>query len=327
MVTRKLGKSDIEVSSMGLGCWAIGGQWWWVGDGGKSPSGWGQVDDAESIRAIHVAIDLGINFFDTADAYGCGHSERVLGKALKGRRDKVIIATKFGKQFDEKKKHYFGHETSPELIRNACESSLRRLDMDYIDLYQFHWGDYDGNTVEVRETLEELVKEGKIRYYGWSTDIPENARSFAEGEHCVAVQNFLSVMYDSPDMLAVCDEFGLASINKGPLAMGILTGKFDKHTTFPEDDIRNEWNFKEGRHAERLKQVELLQDVLTSDGRTLVQGALAWIWERSELTIPIPGFKTVEQIEENAKAMEFGPLNAKQMEEIDEILERQDDRE
>lgn len=323
MNKRKLGRSDLMVSAIGMGCWAIGGPWWYVNsEGEKSPSGWSDVDDAESIRAIDCALDMGVNFFDTADAYGCGHSEVILGKALHGKRDQVVITTKFGKQFDEEKKLYFGHETSPELIRQACENSLRRLGTDYIDLYQFHWGDFDGDAVEVRETLEVLVDEGKIRYYGWSTDDPDHARIFAAGEHCTAMEHALFVFHKNPTMLSVCEEFDLASINRGPLAMGLLTGKFDENTTFPDDDIRNEWNFKEGGIAARLKQVEAIRNVLTSDGRTLAQGALCWILALNERTIPIPGFETVKQVKENAGALEFQPLSTEQMRQIDEILER-----
>ena len=189
MLKRQLGRSGIEVSAIGMGCWAIGGQWWYVGDGDEYEAcGWGQVDDAESIRAVHCALDLGVTLFDTADVYGCGHSEVILGRALAGRRDQAVIATKFGKQFDEEKKHFFGHKTSPDLIRSACEASLRRLNTDYIDLYQLHWLEYDMDKApEVRDVLEELVAAGKIRAYGWSTDDPARARLFAEGQHCAAV--------------------------------------------------------------------------------------------------------------------------------------------
>jgi len=325
MFTRKLGRSEIEVSAMGLGCWAIGGPWWYVGDGEPSPSGWGRVDDAESIHAIHAAMDLGVNFFDTADAYGCGHSERVLGKAVAGRRDRVVIATKFGKQFDEEKKHYFGHETNPALIRKACEASLRRLNTDVIDLYQFHWGDYDGDALEVCATLEALVAEGKIRAYGWSTDNPENARIFSEGEHCSAIQQAIHVAYTQSfvrDILTLCENKNLASINRGPLAMGLLTGKFTDKTTFPEDDIRHDWNLKTGRLLEIRERLSALREILTSGGRTLAQGALAWLWACSPNTIPIPGFKNVQQATENSKAMEFGPLTGGQFLQIEEIMGR-----
>jgi aryl-alcohol dehydrogenase-like predicted oxidoreductase len=247
----------------------------------------------------------------------------VLGRALAGRRVRAVIATKFGKQFDEGKKHYFGHETSPGLIRSACEASLRRLDTDYIDLYQFHWADYElEKAAEVRDVLEELVAEGKIRCYGWSTDDAERVRVFAQGEHCAAIQNFLSVVYEFPEVLAACDEFDLAVVNKQPLAMGMLTGKFSAASTFPQDDVRRDWDLTQGRKAEVLQQVQAMREILTSDGRSLTQGALGWIWARSERAIPIPGFKSVKQVEENARAMEFGPLGDEQMRQIDVLLGR-----
>ena len=324
MKPRRLGRSGIEVSALGMGCWAIGGPWWYVGDGEPSPSGWGSVDDAESVRAIHAALDMGVNFFDTADVYGCGHSERVLGRALTGRRSDAIIATKFGKRFDEEKKHYFGHETSPELIRSACEASLLRLGTDVIDLYQFHWAAYDiERAAEVRDVLEDLVAEGKVRSYGWSTNDVERIRVFAEGEHCTAVQSFLSVFWDYPEVREVCDEFDLANVSKQPLAMGILTGKFDENSQFPANDHRRElWDGQLDRVHRRLRQLDALRDVLTSDGRTLAQGALAWIWARHHRAIPIPGFKNENQVRENASAMELGALTPDQMADVEEILAR-----
>jgi len=329
LFTRRLGRSGIEVSALGMGCWAIGGEWWYIEEGQEpSACGWGGVDDEESIRAIHAALDLGVNFFDTADVYGCGHSERILGKALAGRRSDAIIATKFGKQFDEEKKHFFGHETSPELIRSACEASLRRLRTDVIDLYQFHWADCDIEKAgEVRDVLEELVAAGKIRYYGWSTNDADRIRVFAEGRHFTAVQSFLSVVYDYPEIHEICDELDLANVNKQPLAMGILTGKFTEATTFPENDLRHEWHDRWDRVNRRIQQVEALREVLTSDGRTLAQGALAWIWARHGRAIPIPGFKNEKQARENARAMEFGPLTAAQMAETQEILDRMKEEE
>ena len=183
---RTLGRSEIEVSAMGLGCWAIGGPFW----RGDTPVGWGEVDDDESIRAIHRALDLGVTFFDTADVYGAGHSERVLARALKGVRESVVIATKFGNVFDEATKQITGSDASPAYIKRACEASLRRLETDYIDLYQFHLNGYEaGKGAKVRDTLEALVAEGKIRAYGWSTDFPDRARVFAEGDHCAAANS------------------------------------------------------------------------------------------------------------------------------------------
>ncbi len=312
MFKRRLGRSG-KVSTMGLGCWAIGGPWTYDG----REVGWGKVDDDESTRAIHKALDMGITFFDTADCYGCGHSERILGRALQGRRDQVVIATKFGRLFDEETRQGAGWDTSPEYIRRACESSLRRLDTDYIDLYQFHWGDYEGDAIEVREVLEELVAEGKIRAYGWSTDLVDRARIFVEGEHCASVQHALNVFTDAPEMLALCEEYDMGSVNKRPLLRGILTGKFNRDSTFPEDDVRHGWDFRSERGARWLAEVEAIREVLTQGGRTMAQGALGWIWARSERAIPIPGFKTVAQVEENVGAITFGPLSDEQMKEIE----------
>jgi len=323
--TRQLGKSGIQVSAMGLGCWAIGGPFTNM-EG--VPVGWSDVDDNESIRAIHRALDLGVNFFDTADVYGTGHSEEILGKALMGRRDKVVIATKFGNVFDSETRQCTSEDGSPEYVREALEASLRRLNTKYIDLYQFHIGGYPPEKADrTRDVLEELVKEGKIRGYAWSTDVLESVKVFAEGPNCTAVQQQLNVFAGNDEILTLCKEKNLASVNRSPLAMGLLTGKFQESTRFPANDVRRhvEWfeGFKEGKpNPEWLKKLDAIREILTSGGRTLTQGALAWIWGRSEKTIPIPGFKTVRQVEENATAMQFGSLNAEQMREIDALLGR-----
>jgi aryl-alcohol dehydrogenase-like predicted oxidoreductase len=309
---------------MGMGCWAIGGPLWEDG----MPDGWGEVDDAESLRAIHKAVDLGITFFDTANAYGAGHSERILGQAFAGRRDQVVIATKFNALFDEATRRATGSDASPAGIRRACEDSLRRLATDYIDLYQFHDGGFPVEQAQpVRDTLEELVAEGKIRAYGWSTDSPERAEFFAQGKNCTAIQLQLNVFESNPQVLAICEKYDLAAINRGPLAMGLLTGKYTAATQISSDDVRgvnNPWlkYFINGQpNPEFLKQREAVAEVLTSRGRTLAQGALAWLWGRSPKTLPIPGFRTVAQVEENCRALAFGPLDASQMQEIDKILE------
>ncbi len=317
MFTRQLGRSGIEVSAMGLGCWAIGGPIWRDGQ----MQGWGEVDDGESIRAIQRALELGITFFDTADVYGAGHSERVLGRALAGRREQVVIATKFGNTFDESTRQASGTDASPDYIRRACDASLRRLNTDFIDLYQFHVGNYDlAAAATVRDVLEELVAAGKIRAYGWSTDDPERARLFAEGPHCTAIQQRLNMFEGNQQILALCEERDLASVNRGPLGMGLLTGKFTADSQLPPGDVRHGWNLREGERAERLVQLQRLREVLTSDGRTLAQAALGWLWASSEKTVPIPGFKTVKQVEENAGAMRFGPLSARQMEQVQQAV-------
>jgi len=216
MKPRTLGSSGVQISAMGMGCWAIGGPWLMRGQ----PAGWGDVDDDESIRAIHRALELGITFFDTAANYGCGHSEQILGRALAGRRSQVVIATKFGYQVDPETKQvgYYGDDPDSDLVvshlRQDCEASLRQLGTDYIDLYQFHIGNYSpAKAAAVRDALEGLVAEGKIRFYGWSTDHPEGARVFAQGKHCVAIQHDLNVIKDAPQMLAV---WGFRSKSRGP---------------------------------------------------------------------------------------------------------------
>jgi aryl-alcohol dehydrogenase-like predicted oxidoreductase len=318
---RQLGRSGIEVSAVGMGCWAIGGP---LENEHGNPVGWGKVDDSESIRAIHCALDVGVNFFDTANVYGAGHSERVLGKALSGRWDEVVIATKFGRVFDEEGRKILGSDGSAAQVEQACDASLARLGTDCIDLLQWHLNDWPVEEAEpVRDALESLVTKGKIRYYGWSTDFADRAAFFAEGAHCTAIQQALNVFGGHFDTLAVCEQHDLASINRGPLAMGILTGKFSKESQPAPDDVRSNFDFREGPQAEQLDQLEAIRDILTSGGRTLAQGALAWLWARSQKTIPIPGFRTEEQVRQNAGAMEHGPLSRDQMAEVDRLLGRQ----
>ncbi|MEZ4558674.1 MAG: aldo/keto reductase [Caldilineaceae bacterium] len=315
MNTRTLGRSGIDVSALGMGCWAIGGPFW----RGDKPVGWGDVDDAESMRAIARALELGVTLFDTSDVYGCGHSERILGEALRGRRDQVVIATKFGNVFDEQTRQITDASGDPAHIRAACDASLRRLQTDYIDLYQFHLGGYDlDKTDDVIATLEELVDAGKIRWYGWSTDDPERAAKFAEDPHCAAIQQRLNLFEGNEETLGICEENNLASLNRGPLAMGLLTGKFSADSTLPANDVRagNGWDFRSGEQARRLAALDEMRAVLTRDGRTLAQAAIGWLLAHSNATIPIPGFKNVAQVEENAGALAYGPLSNGQMVEL-----------
>lgn len=322
MITRILGKSGLEVSAFGLGCWAIGGPWWVLADGNKHPAGWGQVNDAESLRAIQAGLDAGINFFDTAANYGTGHSEKILGKALKGKRHKVVIATKFGYMINEQDKIMHGDDNKIlENVRQDCENSLQRLETDYIDIYQLHAAQYDPEKApRLMEELEALVAEGKIRWYGWSTDLPDRAAIFAEGEHCTSIQFALNVAHDNKPMREICASKNLAGINKSPFSRGILTGKFDENSTLPEDDHRTRLNFSEGIGALRLKQMRAVQDVLTANGHTLPQALLAYIWALDDNMVPIPGFRTVAQVEENTKALALGPLSSEQVDSVHEIL-------
>ncbi len=327
---RTLGRSGIEASAMGMGCWAIGGPWLFLG----SQAGWSTVDDAESIRAIHAAIDAGVTLFDTAANYGCGHSERVLGQALAGRRGEVAVATKFGYDLDEvaKAANSYGpveaeSDVAPH-VRENLEDSLRRLGTDYVDVYHLHvWGLTVEKALPVRDELEKLVAEGKIRTYGWSTDRPDAVEAFSALPGCGVVQIQLNLMDDKPELLSIADRLNLAVLNRAPLGMGMLTGKITPERTFKEDDVRKhaEWfeGIKDGRpNRAWLDALESIREILTSGGRTLAQGALGWIWARSDRTFPIPGFRTVAQVQENAGAMAFGPLTTAQMAEIDRILGR-----
>jgi aryl-alcohol dehydrogenase-like predicted oxidoreductase len=320
---------DTVVSPMGLGCWAIGGPFT---DAGGAPLGWGEVDDAESIRAIHAGLAAGITFLDTADVYGTGRSERVVARALEGRRDAVILATKVGHTYDEATRRVTGDSADPGYLRRACEASLARLGTDHVDLLQFHW---NGCPVEeaavVRDLFEDLVAEGKVRAYGWSTDDPKRAEVFALGRHCVSVQFEYNLVNENDAMVDFCEAHDLAAINRGPLAMGLLSGRYgDNPAQLAESDIRRHppaWlrYFKDGVPvADLARRMDAVREILTSHGRSLVQGALAWIWARSANNVPIPGFRTVAQVEHNAAAMSLGPLTAAQVEEIEDILESLD---
>lgn len=321
-MTRTLGRSGIEVSALGMGCWAIGGPLW--GEGGQ-PFGWGEVDDDESVRTIHAALDLGVTLFDTASNYGAGHSERILGRALAGRRDRAVIATKFGNRSDESTRRWTGTDPSPGYAVASLEESLRRLGTDHVDLYQLHINDLPAPAaLDLVGTLEDLVTQGKIRAYGWSTDNPASARAFAAaGPHCAAIQHDQSVLLDNAEMLALCDAADLAALNRGPLAMGLLTGAT---RAVGRDDVRGvapEWLvwFTDGRPTpEWAARVEGIRAALTADGRTLAQGALGWLLARSPRTLPIPGCRTVAQAEENFATLALGPLPEDAFGEVERLL-------
>ena len=318
-----LGGSGITVSPLGLGCWAIGGPF--TMDGRQD--GWGQVDDAESIRALRRAVALGVTLFDTADAYGTGHSEEVLGKALKDVRHDIVIATKGGFTYDRDKRALTGQDWSPAYIRRALEASLSRLKTDYVDLYQLHTGSIPDEAVApVFDEMEHLCREGKLRAYGWSTYTRENVERFAAETRGSVIQTKANLFSYDEEAVAACERHGFACLNNSPLAMGFLSGKFSQATRFDANDVRAsafDWTeyFENCKpKPEFLARMARVRDVLTSGGRTAAQGALAWLWAKSGVNIPIPGFKTVAQVEENARAMTFGPLNDEQLRQIDEAL-------
>jgi aryl-alcohol dehydrogenase-like predicted oxidoreductase len=317
-----------EVPRLGMGCWAIGGPLF----AGETPLGYGEVDDAESLAAIRRAVDLGIRFFDTADVYGAGHSEEILGTALAGRAD-VVIATKLGNRFDPASRQLTGSIADGDLVqetRAAVEASLRRLRRDRIDLAQLHINSMPIEQANiVFDTLGALRAEGKIGAFAWSTDFPERAASQAGREGFVAVQHGMNVFFDARGMLGVVEPNGLISINRSPLAMGLLTGKFAAGAPLPPDDVRANtfaWMdyFKDGRVSpDFADRVARIRHLLTADGRTVAQGAIAWLLARSARTLPIPGFRNVRQVEDNAAALEKGPLPAAVMQEIERLIDRQ----
>ncbi|MHA2226925.1 MAG: aldo/keto reductase [Candidatus Hodarchaeales archaeon] len=320
---RKLGKSGIKVSALGLGCFALGGPF--QGKDGNYIA-YGTVNDDESRRILHKAIEMGVNFFDTADVYGCGHSERILGSVLSEHdRNDVVIATKFANEFDETTKTVIGKNVKPSFIRNALNASCERLHTDYIDLYQLHDSQHDVESAkDIRDLLEELVSEGRIKGYGWSTDDVERAKVFAEGKNCIAIQYAIHMTRTNPKMIALCEQHDLAGVIRSPLGSGILTGKYSKehmenlpkdHMWYGKGFVEEDWFIK------RQKKLEELKKLLQNDYRTVVQVLLSYLWSTSETTIPIPGAKTLAQIKENAAILEYGPLEPELLRSINAIFE------
>ncbi len=313
---------DRKVSALGFGCWAIGGPF---SDPHGNPLGWGPVDDDESIAAVRRAVDLGVTFFDTADGYGAGHSERLLGRALAGRRDEVVIASKWGAVIDESAKVRLGQDGSVAHMHRAVRATLDRLGTSYLDLYQLHIEPSIADAEPLADAASALVEQGLIRGFGWSTDDPARAAAWVGRPGYVAVQHELSVLHDAPELVDLCERHGLASINRTPLAMGLL-GRRSHARPATGADIRTvapEWLrfFENGVPTPTwARTVDALREILTSDGRTLAQGALAWLWARSDRAIPIPGFRSVAQAEENAGALAHGPLRPEQMREVAALL-------
>jgi aryl-alcohol dehydrogenase-like predicted oxidoreductase len=302
MEFRRLGRSGLEVSPLGLGTARMAGLGW--GDE-LAPKVTSQAK-RDSVRQIRVAVDLGVTLFDTADNYGQGLSESILGEALSGRRDGIVVATKFGEDPLPDQEDPWSLDAAS--VERACEASLHRLGVECIDLYLLHRRDYPlEQAPALMEVLEDLVRAGKIRYYGWSTDDVERAKLFASGEHCTAIEHRLNVFNDNEAMLGLCQEEDLASLNRVPLLMGVLTGRWSPEMKLEGDDRRAQW-FEDEGFLKLLACVKQIEPYLTSEGRSCVQGALGWIWARSPLAIPLPGFRNMEQMQELVKARQFGPL-------------------
>ncbi|MFW9998846.1 MAG: aldo/keto reductase [Candidatus Hodarchaeota archaeon] len=307
------------LSALGMGCFGIGGPFM---RSNGSYLGYGKVNDEESIKTIHRAIELGITIFDTADIYGVGRSEKVLGEALKEYRDDVVIVTKFGSVFEEGNPRTLDKkDTSPKYIRNALESSMRRLQTDFIDVYQLHSSGHDINDArKVQIILEELVEEGLIGGYGWSTDDPNRMEVFAKSEKCNSVEYTMNITLINDQMIQLCENSNLIGLIRSPLASGILTGKYNEHTEIPADHMLAGVDFSQDQYKKINSKFQELKEIIRQDGRTLIQGQLGYLMTTSETTIPIPGAKTVEQIEENARTLEFGPLPTDIVKEIKTLI-------
>jgi aryl-alcohol dehydrogenase-like predicted oxidoreductase len=302
MELSRLGRSDIKVSPLGLGTARIAGLGWRDELTPQVPM---QVK-GEAIQQIQAAVDIGVTLFDTADNYGKGISERILGEALRNRREGIVVVTKFGEDPIPNREDPWCLDA--DTVERKCEASLRRLGVDSIDLYLLHRRDYPLEQAPgLIVVLEDLVQAGKIRYYGWSTDDVERARIFANGEHCIAIEHRLNVINDNAAMLDLCKEQDLASLNRGPLLMGVLTGRWSPETKLEQGDPRAQWFESEG-FQNLLACTQLIEPYLTTGGRSYVQGALGWIWARSPLAIPLPGFRTMDQMLELLQALEFSPL-------------------
>ena len=310
MKTRKLGKNGPELSVIGLGAWAIGGPWQW---------GWGKQDDDDSIRTIHRALDLGINWIDTAAVYGLGHSEEIVGKALKGVREQVFVATKCGLVWSSKGK--IRNDLSPASIRKEAEDSLRRLNTDYIDLYQIHWPDPRTPIEKSWREMVKLQKEGKVRYIGVSNfdvTLMEKAEAIAHVDSLQPLYNFIDRAAEK-EILPYCQENGTGVVVYSPMKSGLLTGKFDSERLAADDWRSKSGDFKEPRLSEILGLVESLQPFAKKYNISVGQLAIGWVLKNSAVTSAIVGARRPEQIEENAAAAEI-EIDSADWGEIDKLI-------
>lgn len=290
MNTRTLGKNGPGLTVIGFGAWAIGGPWLY---------GWGPVDDEASVKAIKKALDLGINWIDTAAVYGLGHSEEIVGKTIAGIRDKVFLATKCGMVWDEKRNVRI--HLGPSSIRKEIEASLRRLRTHYVDLYQFHWPDPETPVEESWHVMTELKKEGKVKYIGvCNFDVPLLRRCGAIGP-VQSLQPPYSLLEQGvgPEVLPYCRENGIGVVAYSPMMSGLLTGKFDVKNLAPDDWRRRDRKFKEPLLSKELAFVERLRPIASKYGKTVGNLAVAWVNANPAVTSSIVGARTESQVEQN----------------------------
>ncbi len=317
MQTRKLGFTDMEFTTCGFGAWAVGGPWDW---------GWGVQDDDESIAAIQKGLDLGINWIDTAAAYGLGHSEEVVGKAIKGRRDQIYIATKCGLVWDGRTDGTVDNRLKAWSIRKEAEDSLRRLGVDVIDLYQIHWPKPDEDLEEGWTEISRLVEEGKVRYAGASNFSVEQLQRVQNIHPVASLQPEYSMLERTveKELLAYCAENGIGVIAYSPMASGLLTGKYTRATmqSLAADDWRRKYSdhFREPALTANLILVEQLTEIARRYDRTPGELAIAWVLRRPELTAAIVGARRPSQIESIAPASDW-QLPRDVLDEIEKLLE------
>ena len=281
---------------------------------------YGPAEDARSIEVIHRALDLGINFFDTADMYGVGHNEQLLGRALRDRRDRAVIATKFG-NVRAADGTYIRIDGSPEYVRQACEASLRRLGVDVIDLYYQHRVDPKTPIEDTVGAMAELVREGKVRYLGLSEAGPETIRRAHAVHPITALQTEYSLWSRDAeeDLLPLCAELGITYVAYSPLGRGFLTGAIRSIDDLaPDDWRRTNPRFQGENFQKNLQLVDAVQEMAREKGCTPTQLALAWILARNDRVIPIPGTRRIDRLEENVGALEV-KLTREDLDRIDAI--------